>query len=90
MVVLNFKRNFLRHFHHTCPDPRSFLLALFPKRLLIICIRGPVALPYNFSIHTTNLSYGSAEESIAVFSSVEPILYSKRQGLRGHWLNSFN
>jgi hypothetical protein len=82
MVVIDFRWNFSRHYHHSSLDPRSFLLTLFPKRLLIICIHGPVELPYNFSIHITNLTYGSVKESIAVVHG----LNSKRQRLRGHWL----
>jgi len=83
MIVINFEWKFSRHDHHSSPDPRSFLLTLFPKRLLIICIHDPVVLPYNFSIHATHMSYGSAEESIAVFSSVEQTFYySKRQNPR--------
>lgn len=82
MIMINFEWKFSRHYHHSSPDPRSFLLTLFPKRLLIICIHDPVVLPYNFSIHATRMSYGSAEESIAVFSSGEQIFYSKRQNPR--------
>jgi len=83
MIVINFEWKFSLHDHHSSPDPRSFLLTLFPKRLSIICIHDPVVLPYNFSIHATHMSYGSAEESIAVFSSVEQtVYYSKRQNPR--------
>jgi flavin-binding protein dodecin len=37
MVVIDFRWNFSRHYHHSSLDHRSFLLALQLKRLLIIC-----------------------------------------------------